>query len=739
MEDTISVTYAGKVNVLDGNNPRRLYEHQIDALENMRKLDKKDKFSSLLVLPTGGGKTVTAIYWLLKEAVNKKKKILWIAHRHLLLEQAADTFQNNAYLNILFNISSFNYRIVSGRHDKPINIQHTDDVLILSKDSVVRNLDILKEWLIGEDTVYLVIDEAHHATAKSYRKVIEYVTKKVPHTKLLGLTATPFRTADNEQGLLAKIFTDGIVFKIDLKDLIKKAILSRPKFEECLTEIELGDHMGLNALRSIEQLDSLPDDVAEEIAANKERNNMIVSRYSANREKYGQTLVFAVNRLHAFTLKALFEKQDIRSEVIVSGTKAEFIGINISNQDNEKYIEDYRIGKINVLINVNILTEGVDLPKTKTVFLTRPTVSSILMTQMIGRALRGEKAGGTKEACVVSFIDEWQERIAWVNAETLIMDEEEFKDEDSCYEKKQVRMISIAKIEEFARIMDETVDTSKLEAIEFMKRVPLGMYMFTFIDDDKMERNHQVLVYDSTKAEYDQFISELPLLFDEYKIDDEIIDVSVLNELVEVSANAYFEDYMLPTYDEKDIRNLLKYYAQKGCEPNFIPFEEIDRKQLDLGMMAKEIVEKDMRRSEMKAYIDKIWEIEDGILRIYFNKKMYFTSQLQTEIAKIEGDFEMSEVGSNVDHELRTLNKLSLYELGKIAPERAREIKEKVYSKYINNKGNYYCKTCNYESSLRAMFQIDHIKPFARGGLTEVANLQLLCKTCNAIKSDKYE
>lgn len=61
-----------------------------------------------------------------------------------------------------------------------------------------------------------------------------------------------------------------------------------------------------------------------------------------------------------------------------------------------------------VLINVNILTEGIDLPQTKTVFLTRPTVSTILMTQMIGRSLRGEKAGGTKEAYVVSFIDDWQ-------------------------------------------------------------------------------------------------------------------------------------------------------------------------------------------------------------------------------------------------------------------------------------------------------------------------------------------
>lgn len=76
-------------------------------------------------------------------------------------------------------------------------------------------------------------------------------------------------------------------------------------------------------------------------------------------------------------------------------------GITISNADNERKIEAYRNGEIQVLINVNILTEGTDLPKTHTVFLTRPTVSTTLMTQMVGRALRGLKAGGTKEAYIV--------------------------------------------------------------------------------------------------------------------------------------------------------------------------------------------------------------------------------------------------------------------------------------------------------------------------------------------------
>lgn len=202
MEKKIDVTYAGTIKVIKSNNFRNLYEHQKEAINQMDKINKKDKFSSLLVLPTGAGKTVTAVIWILRKAINQKKKVLWIAHRHLLLEQVADTFQRNSFLEYLPNINSFNYRIISGKHDRPINIRDTDDVLIVSKDSINRNLNLLDSWLKNQKDIYIIIDEAHHVTAKTYRKVINYVNSKVNNCKLLGLTATPFRTNNNERGLL---------------------------------------------------------------------------------------------------------------------------------------------------------------------------------------------------------------------------------------------------------------------------------------------------------------------------------------------------------------------------------------------------------------------------------------------------------------------------------------------------------------------------------------------------------
>ncbi|MBD7914801.1 DEAD/DEAH box helicase family protein [Clostridium sp. Sa3CUN1] len=738
MKDIVKLNYAGTKKVNEGKNPRVLYEHQIEAISKLNEINKRASFSSLLVLPTGGGKTATAVYWLLKEAVNNKKKILWVAHRHLLLEQAAETFKNNAYSNLLYNISEFSYRIVSGKHDRAIHIKPSDDILIISKDSAIKNLDYINKWIGKDEEIYLVIDEAHHSIAKSYRKLIDNIYDKVKNVKLLGLTATPFRTADNEEGLLAKIYKDGIVFKIDLKDLIKKEILSRPNFEECETEINFGDNLGLKAIKSIESLDTLPEDVAQKIAENKERNRLIVNKYLEKKNIYGQTIVFAVNRVHAFALRKLFEESGVKAEVIVSGTFLEFTGVDISNEANEENIRKYRDGEIQVLINVNILTEGIDLPQTKTVFLTRPTISTILMTQMIGRALRGEKAGGTKEAHVVSFIDDWKERIAWVNPE-LTQENNEFADNNYDNEKKLLRLISIKKIEEFAMLMDETVDTSELEKIEFMKRVPLGMYAFTFIDDNSMEKNHQVLVYDSTKDMYEEFINDLPLIFEAHNINEEYIEDDVMNKLLDEVENTYFNENMLPKYDKEDIKNILKYYAEKECKPKFITFEDVDRESLNLKTIALNIIEKDMRRSEINDYIEGLWNDENQIIKIYFNKKLYFKQQLQKQIDILENPEDYPIEDSDFIEETRELEKLSINEIERISPKKAKEIKDKVYYKFTNKDGTYYCKACGYESNYKGLFQIDHIKPMAKGGLTILSNLQLLCKNCNKVKGDKYE
>ena len=149
--DCIEVKSNGTVISKKGTNPRVPYNHQKDAMAKLNLIDKEDSFSTLVVLPTGGGKTYTASTWLLKNAVDKKKKIIWIAHRQMLLDQAAESFQKFAYAEAMPHISEFTYRIVSGSssHDRSIDISEKDNILILSKDSIGRNMSVLDKWLKG--------------------------------------------------------------------------------------------------------------------------------------------------------------------------------------------------------------------------------------------------------------------------------------------------------------------------------------------------------------------------------------------------------------------------------------------------------------------------------------------------------------------------------------------------------------------------------------------------------------
>ena len=751
MQDYIEVKSNGKIIAKKGTNPRSPYNHQKDAMAKLSLIDKEESFSTLVVLPTGGGKTYTASTWLLKNAIDKKKKILWIAHRQMLLDQAAESFQRFAYAEAMPHISEFTYRIVSGssNHDRSIDISPRDNILILSKDSIGRNLSVLDNWLKGENEVYCVIDEAHHATAKTYRKIIKYVEMRVPNMKLLGLTATPFRTAKEEEGLLSKIFKDGvdesgnvvkgdlgITYQIGLKELINARILSTPIFECKYTEEDYGANLGLDALEHIQRLDVLPEELATEIASSAARNKLIVDTYVNKAKEYGQTIVFAVNINHAIALNKLFGKAGVKSDYIVSDIRDAITGVTISREDNERKLQQYRDGKLQVLINVNILTEGVDLPQTKTVFLARPTVSKILMTQMVGRALRGTAAGGTAKAYIVSFVDQWNENIAWCNPASLFHGENDFEDNEVERTKRQISMIAISKIEEFASMLDDSIDTSALEKVPFEQRFPIGMYAFTYLDG--MDISYQVMVYDSTKESYEQLMESLPELFSSYGLEDEeYLSNEMLEELEEQCRSTYFCGDMVPPYEKRDIINILKYYAQKEEAPEFYTFDDIDTRRLDPSVIAKHIYDEDMGERRRNEYINSLWESnDDNLLRLFFGRKIYFLKQVQLELMKISHP-DVFEEEHNVVFGKRNFEDMALCEIGKVAPEVEKELRDNAFERARNSKGLYECAACKMTSHNRIPFQIDHIIPLNKGGKTIPENLQVLCRKCNASKSDK--
>ncbi len=753
---TVELRSAGTIQVKSGSLPKSLYQHQATAIQKLDIINRSP-FKGLLVLPTGGGKTLTAVQWLLKNFTNKYKKVLWIAHRHELLNQAFNTIVDNSYAALLSDRTNFKYRIISGsnEHDRPVNIQATDDIIIASKDSLNTGMDyLLNKWANNLDEVLLIVDEAHHATAKTYRKVIHALEQSKPSTfKMLGLTATPFRTAEDEGGLLKQVFPDDIIFKEDLRSLITIGILAEPIFEELHTKLEVYNDLLPRHIKAIQSFDNIPKDIAVKIATSCARNNQIVEQYLNNIDKYKQVVVFAIDVDHAIALNGLFKARGIKSEFVLADIKDAVTGVTISARDNPIKIRQFRDGKTNVLVNVNILTEGIDLPNLQTVFLTRPTTSTIFMTQMIGRALRGEKAGGTKEAFIVSFIDDWKNKINWVNPEKLIESEGTFSETTKEKDASIVRLISIEEMEKFAVMMDTTIDTFALEKLDFLKRMPLGIYKFSILEhlelqEDLGNKNYEVLLYDDTEQAYEDFINDLSSLFEPLTIGDrEELNSQELEALFTEVRMEYFPNFhSLIGYRDEDIKNILRYYAQNEKKPDFLAFK--NRKDCDLQKVASYIYNNSLGGAAKAEYVNSLWENREAFWQVLFGyEKRYFKHQLHLETCKIEEPemYEQTYIKVSIEYERVDIHSLPLSEIKERDFDYYRKLKDSIYAKHTDSNGDITCAISGVKSKRRLDFQIDHIKPMVEGGLSTMDNLQILSrkahtgKTCqeNLVRNSK--
>ena len=436
----------------------------------------------------------------------------------------------------------------------------------------------------------------------------------------------------------------------------------------------------------------------------------------------------------------MFEEAGIKADYIVSSLTISRLLINLT-KENEKKIQAYRDGKLQVLINVNILTEGVDLPQTQTVFLARPTVSTILMTQMVGRALRGVKAGGTANAYIVSFIDNWNEHIAWVNPESLFEGSNDFFDKDPGKRiKRDMMMISVAKLEEFAKILDDTVDTTKLENVPFLERIPLGMYTFSYTENSSVENQDidytcEVMVYNSTEKSYQDFINYLPELFKKYNSNNtDTLPNEILFKMEAECHDKFFKYETIPPYAEEDVLNILKYYDQYSVAPQFYSFDYIDKNRLDVKQIATTIRQKDMRESEREQYLNELWDTtDDNILRLLFANRIFFDKLIDIELMKLRNKIPDEPV---ITWDSKPLTKCTLEEIKKHAPKYEQYLRDVTFEKSKNSEGQYQCANCGITGNTREGFEVDHILSMNKGGESIPENLQILCINCNRKKRD---
>lgn len=350
--------------------------------------------------------------------------------------------------------------------------------------------------------------------------------------------------------------------------------------------------------------------------------------------------------------------------------------------------------------------------------------------------MRGPAAGGTDTAYIVSFVDDWDEHIAWVNPESLFDGNNEFSDDMAERIQREIRMISLSKIEEFASMLDSSIDTTALEKVPFTQRIPVGMYAFSYLEENGMDLSCQVMVYNSTAEAYRQMMEDLPALFTAFGATEEYLPQNVLKEMERQCRNTYFCGEMIPPYSADDVMRILKYYAQYEAAPAFYTFDHIDRSRLDVGVIAKHIWDEDMGRRKMAEYLDSLWaQGDDNLLRLFFGRKSYFMDQVDIEVRKLAHPDLYEE--KHVTYDTKVLEDLPLYEIGKLDPQREKDLRDGAFAKAQTPQGTYRCACCGMEAASRIPFQVDHILPMNKGGKSVPENLQILCRSCNGRKGDQ--
>jgi superfamily II DNA or RNA helicase len=304
---------------------REPHEYQREAWSRLSdeyaKSEALGRFQGLVVMPTGSGKTFTATKWLTEQHVNQGGRVLWLAHRHELLEQAA-----RAFLEAGSNATSrdkLRMRIVSGRHQRTHQIDPADDIVIASVQSLARRPDVT-EQLLNDPKLFVVVDEAHHAAAKSYRDLVDKLTGRTRSKdatkffRLLGLTATPTRTVESERSVLDRLFAGNVIYQLDIGKLIARGFLARPVPIHVKTSAEVEEGVTPRDREHAAKFNDLSEEWLARIAHMTQRNQLIVAEYLQNREKYGKTLIFAINVLHAKLLTDALRDQGISADFVAS-------------------------------------------------------------------------------------------------------------------------------------------------------------------------------------------------------------------------------------------------------------------------------------------------------------------------------------------------------------------------------------------------------------------------------------
>ena len=333
----------------------KLFDYQEDMKERIEKALRLHR-SVMAQMPTGTGKTYLLTAVIDSFVSNNPMEKVWIvAHRRELVSQIDET------------VRKFHSYSASNTSSLLLSVK------AMSIQWLMRHYDEIEE-----EPGMIVIDEAHHALAKTYKEM----WKRFPNAKFLGLTATPCR-------LNGKGFTD--LFDVLVQSWSVPEFISKGR-------LATYDFVSIKSDGVTQRLiDSLQKRGADGDYQNKEMDMLLNKKPSIERlyqslEEFGKDrkgIVYTINISHAQKITKLYQEHGVKAIAIDSKTPA---------TERQQDIEAFKKGDIQVLVNVDIFSEGFDCPDVEFVQLARPTLSLAKYLQMVGRGLRVAKG---KKNCVI--------------------------------------------------------------------------------------------------------------------------------------------------------------------------------------------------------------------------------------------------------------------------------------------------------------------------------------------------
>ena len=350
---------------LSGSRGFSLYDHQIDILNHLSEDRSNGISTSLVVCPTGTGKSQIAI-----EDIGLLEKEHRISNALIMVPTKA--LQNDWYK-----------RLEKAKLDIEITID-------------LYNRTFLRRSEVSQDHFdYILFDEAQHAQAANCSKTLQYFTPKY----LLGLTATPERL---DQKKLEDIFGT-YKTQLTLREAIEKDVVANIRCYRLISNIDLS-HVRYNG-KDYNYAD------LEKTLLIDSRNELIVStlkKYFFPRDGfYKQGIVFCVNIHHAKRLEALMTEAGFSVKAVYGG-----------NKKNDEIFRQYENREVQFLLSCQLISEGWDSPQTEVVVMARPTLSKVLYTQQMGRGVR--KYPGKECLYVIDVVDNYEGQLTPVCFNSLM-------------------------------------------------------------------------------------------------------------------------------------------------------------------------------------------------------------------------------------------------------------------------------------------------------------------------------